>query len=55
MLTCPWCKSENWKELHRDTMNPARDEYICKSCGKKFYRYENTPLERPGDPRHKEA
>jgi len=52
MITCPHCKSESCSCLRRSVTNPAHDEFQCRDCGQKFYRYEKTPLEKEGDPKH---
>lgn len=54
MLVCPWCNSSSWKVLRKSVTNPTADEFQCSSCGRKFYRYENTEYEREGDPKHKQ-
>lgn len=41
-ITCPQCDSVDWKQLHRDILDPARDRFVCKKCDRKFTRYENS-------------
>ena len=51
MQTCPYCGGKDLKEIRRSITNPADDLLFCQVCDKKFYRYQDTNLERPGDRR----
>lgn len=55
MLICPFCKSKNWKWVHKSLLHAARDEFVCLDCGRLFYRYEKTEYERPEDKKHEQG
>lgn len=53
-MECPYCSNSTLRQDHRSLTNPVKDIFWCPECDRKFYRYQDTYLERPGDTRMEE-